>query len=263
MQIQVTSNAPALAAAFQRLAADQLPFATAVALTRVAQDARDKERKQLDATFKVRSRRRIEQGIQVNRAEKRDWPRPRAEVGLRDEFMARHVTGGDKEPKPGTRHVAIPTRFVQRGPRGSVVFRDKPRQIRNRNGGFVTDSRGVPTGGASPAGDGLIRERVDAKLERRQKVEGFGRKRRQLSRVSRLDTMTLFLLRSKVRIDATWPFPKGVQGTVADRYPYHFRVEYEAAMRSARANAAKLSSDAGRFFYLQARRRLGGGAFPI
>lgn len=263
MQFTVSSNAPQLAAAFQKLAADQLPFATAVALTRVAQDARDKERKQLGETFTIRSRRRVEQGIQVNRAEKKDWPTPRAEVGLRDEFMARHVTGGEKQPKPGTRHVAIPTRFVQRGPNGSVVFRDKPRQVRGRNGAFVTDAQGNPTGASSPAGAGMIRERVDAKLERRQKAEGFGKKRRQLSRVSQLDTLTLFLLRNKVQIDASWPFPQGVRGTVEERYGYHFRIEYEAAMRSARANAAKLSSDAGRYFYLQARRRFGGAAFPV
>lgn len=263
IRLEVDTNAGALADAFAKLAHDQLPFATAVALTRVAQDARDQERRQLGRTFTLRSRRRVEMGIQINRAEKSDWPRCRAEVGLRDDFMAKHVTGGEKTPKPGTRHVAIPTRIVQRTASGGVVLRQRPKSIRRRPGGFVTDAKGDPTGGESKPGAGMIRERVDAQLENRQQVEGFGKKRKVLSRLARLDTATWFLLRDRVRIKASWPFPKGVTGTVADRYPVHFRVEYEAAMRSARAQAGKFTTDAGRFFYLKARRQLGGTAFPL
>lgn len=263
IRVEVDTNAGALADAFAKLAHDQLPFATAVALTRVAQDARDKERLQLGRTFTLRNRRRVEMGIQINRAEKKDWPRCKAEVGLRDDFMAKHVTGGEKAPKPGKRHVAIPTRIVKRGPSGGVILREKPSAIRRRPGGFVTDEKGTPTGNESKPGAGLIRERVDARLEARQQVEGFGPKRKVLSRLSRLDTATWFLLRDKVRIRASWPLPQQVTGTVADRYPFHFRIEYEAAMRSARAQAGKFTSDAGRFFYLKARRQFGGVAFPV
>lgn len=263
LEVEVTSNAPELAKAFAKLAEEQLPFATAVALTRVAQDSRDDARKQLGRTFTLRSRRRVEMGIQINRAEKRDYPNCKAEVGLKDEFMADHVVGRERKPKPGTGHLAIPTRLVERGPAGGVVLRHKPRTIRRTQGGFVTDAKGQPTGDKSPAGDAMIRRRVDALLERRQKVEGFGKRRRRRSRLADLEVATFFLLRERVKIDPKWPFPQQVRSTVADRYPVHFRTEYEAAMRSARANAAKLSADAGRFFYLRARRQLGGRAFPL
>lgn len=257
--IDISTNAPELSAAFAKLANDQLPFATAVALTRVAVDARDQERRVLGRTFTLRSRKRVEGGIQINRAEKKDWPRCRAEVGLRDEFMAKHVTGGEKTPKPGGKHVAVPTRIVQRLPSGGVVTRQRPKPVLQRPGGFTADPQGerFEGGKTTPAGDGLIRERVDAQLVNRQKVEGFGKKTRQLSRLSRLEVATWYLLRDRVKIKASWPMPKGVTGTVADRYPAHFRAEFEAAMRSARAQMGKFTSEAGRFFYLKARRPLG------
>lgn len=257
IRFEVDANAQSLAEAFARLAREQLPFATAVALTRVAQEARDRERGALSDTFTLRSRRRVEGGIQINRAEKKDWPRSRAEVGLRDAFMARHVTGGVKTPKPGVSHVAIPTRLVVRGPGGSVVSRLRPRPTRERPGAFVTDARGQHSSKTSPTGPALIRERVDAKLELQQKAQGLGKRRRVLSRIARLDVATWYLLREQVQIRARWPFPRGVRGTVGERYGVHFEREFRAAVQSARAQAGKMTTEAGRYFYLRARRALG------
>lgn len=259
IRLDINTNAPQLAQAFAELAAEQIPFATAVALTRVAVDSRDVERKNLGRTFTLRSRKRVEGGIQINRAEKSAWPNCAAEVGLKDEFMARHVVGGEKTPPPGGKHVAIPTKIMPRSPSGIVLARHKPGPIIRRPGGFVAGPQGgrFEDGKKTPAGDGLVRERVDARLENRQKVEGFGKATRQLSKLSNLDVATWYLLRDKVKIDATWDFDDGVAGTVGDRYPVHFKTEFEAAIRSARARLGKFSSEAGRFFYLKARRPLG------
>lgn len=256
---EVSTNAKGLQIALSKLAKDQLPFATAVALTRCAVDARDAERKILNRRFTLRSRKRVEGGIQINRAEKKDWPKCKAEVGLKDEFMARHVTGGEKTPKPGRKHVAIPTRLVERGPSGGVINRLKPKTVIDRPGGFVADAKGgrFEDGKKTPAGPGLVRERVDAKLERTQKVEGFGKRTLRRSRLANLDLATYYLLKGKVTIKETWPFDDGVAITVGGVYEAHFRFEFEAAMRSARAQLGKFTEQSGRFFYLKARRPMG------
>lgn len=256
IHIAIATNAPDVAAALAKLAREQLPFATAVALTRIAQDARNDVRHQLRRSFTLRSR-RVEGGIQINRAEKRDWPHPKAEVGTKDSFMARHVTGGTKKPLAGTKHVAIPTKIVQRGAGGGVMIGHKPRQIRARETGFVTDAKGNPTRNISPEGPGLVRERTSDKVVRAQKVEGFGPKVARRARSANLQTVTWFLLKRQVHIKPTWPMPEQVKHTVGQRYRVHFLAEYEAAAKSARAQVGKFTSDAGRFFYLKARRSIG------
>lgn len=257
LQFQVDTNATALGQALAKLAREQLPFATAVALTRTAQDARDHTRGRLGESFTLRARKRVESGISINPARKQDWPKCQAEVGLKDGFMARQVTGGEKKPLAGTKHIAIPTRITQRGPGGGVVPAQKPRPIRSRKTGFVSDETGDAS---SPLGTkpGLVRERVAGRVVRKQKVEGFGPKLQRRARTANLGVVTWHLLRSKVHIEPRWKFPQQVTSNVGDRYPAHFLKEYEAAMRSARAQAGRMSTEAGRFFYLRARRTLGG-----
>jgi hypothetical protein len=71
---------------------DQLPFATALALTRTAQDARDEVRRSMPSRFTVR-RDWIAKGVVVDQATKTNLT---AIVRDRDPFMALQETGGEK-----------------------------------------------------------------------------------------------------------------------------------------------------------------------
>lgn len=222
-RISVESNAPGLAEAFQMLAERQLPFATAVALTRVAQDAQEGVRRDMPHRFKLRGSRLLK-GVQITRAEKRDWPNPKAQVGSRDEFMVTQELGGERRPQKGASFMAIPTRVVtsQRTSTGGV-----PRRLKPRN---VNKARKIP-------GD-----RIVAPLSKGKSATG-----------KKLDEASFWLLRRRVKIKPRFRLRETVEGSVESTYPKRFEEEFAAAMKSARAKAGKFTSEQARAFYLQAR----------
>lgn len=229
--VQVTTNAPALARALRGLALEQLPFATAVALTRVAQDSREEVVANMPQHFQIRSQRVI-RGVVIERARKSDWPNPQAKVGTRDEFMALQVTGGVKKPISG-RSVAVPTRLIRRTSSGAVPAALKPRPLRSRQNVFVPEDHG------SIQMRFLRPDRTKGKLAN---LQGVGR---------------FFTLVPEAKVPARWPMPQEVEGKARDTYGAHFTRELEAAIRSARAQAGRFTSDQGRTAYLVARTKGG------
>ncbi|MEM7308885.1 MAG: hypothetical protein AAF682_19540 [Planctomycetota bacterium] len=185
LRLSAGSNAHELAKQFGELAERQLPFATAAALTDTAQAGRDKLRDTLDQHFRVRARRRLERGITIQRAEKRDWPRPFAVIGTRDEFMALHVTGGVKRPQRGASRLAIPAKWIKRTTTGRIPKRWKPRQVRDRKSAFVTDD--------------AIKHRPGKR--------------------ARVQLQTVHLLRKRARIEPTWPFVAIVEREARTVFP--------------------------------------------
>jgi hypothetical protein len=203
IEIKVESNARELAMALGELAQRQIPFATAKALTRTAQSARDEIRSTLGDYFKLRAKARMERGITIERAEKRDWPNCAAKVGTLDEFLVPHVLGGIKRPQRGAKTVAIPARWLaaRRTSTGRIPKALKPRQLREKEGTVVTE------------------DAIKRRTGRRTKL-------RQLQ--------IAYLRRPKVQIKARWPFPD-LAGTAARKtYPEHFQRELTAAVESAK-----------------------------
>lgn len=226
----MTTTAKQVAAVLRNFAREQVPFATAVALTRTAQDARAEVVRNLPEHFTIRGR-RVEQGVRIVPASKKDWPNPTAQVGTKDEFMALQVTGGTKRPKRGARHVSVPTRLVEarRTGTGSVPSSLKPRQLRERPDVFVSGQ--------------AIRRR----LGKRSKgallnLGGLG---------------TFYNLVPEAKIKPRWPLPAEVETSATSTYGQHFERELTAAVRSARVRAGSFSSDQGRGAYLAARRPMG------
>lgn len=78
----------------------QLPFATAVALTNLAKDARALVAGGLRDRFTIRSS-WVERGIRYKPAEKRDWPHTSALVYSKDAFMQAQEVGGVKRGRAG------------------------------------------------------------------------------------------------------------------------------------------------------------------
>lgn len=138
IEVDVKSNATVLAAAFGHLAADQIPFASAQALTTLAFNAQRALKSELVHSMTLRNK-FSQTGIQVNRAEKSDWPDQAAEVGIEEKrsYLIDHVTGGTR----------------QGGTHGRAILEDE--SLRNSSGRVIKSKRPaalIKKGGRSPKG---------------------------------------------------------------------------------------------------------------
>lgn len=234
--ITVSTNAYSLAAAFGELGHKQLPFAAATALTRVAIDGRAEVVARMPDHFGKHPARpisaRVLKTVRVERAEKKDWPHPKAKVGILDAFMARQVTGGVKLPEKGAKHIAVPTRLIKRGTGGGIPARLKPRPLRERKDVFV------------------LKDQIRGRFADRGRLAE--------TRAANLGgTGTFYSLVTEAHLKAIWPMPKEVARSAHATYMKHFQTELEAAVRSARVRAGHFSSEDGRSAYLAKRTAMG------
>lgn len=96
--ITVSSNADEIARQFGEVAREQIPFATARALTSLAFQGRKASQTELQRSLTTRNRFSAS-GIQVNPAEKGDIRTMKAEVGIEEKrsYLIDHVTGGKRD----------------------------------------------------------------------------------------------------------------------------------------------------------------------
>lgn len=92
IEVKANITAPALKA-MAELASKQVPYATALALTTVAGQARDRVKAQLPGEFKIR-RPWTAGGIRIETARKSAWPKITAKVGSIDPYMVDFEAGG-------------------------------------------------------------------------------------------------------------------------------------------------------------------------
>ena len=88
--------------------------------------------------------------VQVNRAEKGDWPDVKAEIGIeqRRSYLLDHITGATRKPQ-NPRALAIPLLDRLRGPSVRVLKTQRPQallangayRIEGRNGPLLTQKR--------------------------------------------------------------------------------------------------------------------------
>lgn len=123
--VSITTNASALAHALGDVAGKQIPFATARALTDVAFKVQRTEKSEMAHAMTLRNR-FSQGGVQVNPAERSDWPVTYAEVGIdeRRSYLIDHVTGGKRQG--GTHGRAILEEESLRGSSGRVPAGKRP-----------------------------------------------------------------------------------------------------------------------------------------
>lgn len=208
------TDAQLLRRKLSRAQRSQIPFAVQEGLNTLAFRARDKIRQELPFRFTIRSN-RIKTSVAVNRANKRDWPRISSEVGIRDEFMVAHETGGMRKPSrespgKGLPRIAIPTRIVaaRRGKSGRIPKNLRPREVIPKGRARVQNTK---------TGRGIIR--LKNRVAKRQ------RKRK---------TAILFQLRRQVRIKPRWDFRETAMGVAASDYPGIFKEKLRFALQTAR-----------------------------
>lgn len=207
LQVRVESTAPELSLRLRRLARQQLPFATARALTDIAQLARDEQRGAMSRRFKIRNQ-RVVRGITIQRAEKKDWPKTFALVGTRDPFIARHEAGGVQRPTraspgDGLARFAVPTRVVvgRRTKGGKVPASLRPRRVLRSGAAFLTD-------------EGIVLRR-----KRRKTLGELG---------------TLFTLHRTIKLKRSLRLAETVTEVAAREYPAAFAKRIRQALESRR-----------------------------
>ena len=123
--VEISTNASALAFVLGDVYGDQIPFATARALTDVAFRTQRAEKSELAEALQLRNR-FSQSGIQVNPAERSDWPVVYAEVGIeeRRSYLLDHITGGKRQG--GSHGRAIIEDESMRSPAGRVPRGKRP-----------------------------------------------------------------------------------------------------------------------------------------
>lgn len=216
--LEIGSNAKQWRRDFEAIRTKQIPFATAVALTRTARDANEAVRASLTKNFTIRSKGLIK-GWRIDPARKKDWPNCQAGVGSKDAFWLLHESGGTKRAKSGT--IAIPTKLVKRTKAGRVPPSLRPSPL-------------IDKGKAYPEKTAILKSKAKRSDGRR----------------------TLFLRRKKVRIRPALGAGKTVLASTRHAYGEHFEREMRVAIKSASGQQGKFTEAQGRFFYLRARRSL-------
>jgi len=151
--------------AFKDLKRKQVPFATALTLTKLAQGGQRMARGRLSQTFELRAKARVEAGIRIKTANKRDFGRDiHSRVFVVDDFMSLHAFGGKKKPLK-TDNIAIPgddlldegartsTGRIKRSKRPKALYARIKAKPRKRKKGrnlkprpfIFTNSKGLPS----------------------------------------------------------------------------------------------------------------------
>lgn len=133
LNITVATNHDAMMAALSETARKQVPFASALALTTTAAEAMKAVRDEAEDTFTLRNRYTL-RGIQTNRAEKRDWPNQKAEVGIEKgrDYLIDHALGGKRRGHI-THGRAIPVN-VRRLKSGKISKPQRPGRLLAKKG---------------------------------------------------------------------------------------------------------------------------------
>lgn len=204
LRVTVQSNAVQLAGKLDAVATEQIPFASALALTRLAQGGQRTERGRLSQVFTIRNT-FVSRGLQIRTASKKDWPLMSAEIGTRDEFMARQALGGTKTGRDGGQ-LAIPL-----AARPTPMTITKPSQwpgpLLRSGKAFLRTIRTGPLAGRA------------AVLQR----TGQGR-----------DVRVMYYVAPSVKVRKRWPFVEQVSTLVQARYDKEFGEALAQAIASAR-----------------------------
>lgn len=182
----------------------QIPFATALALTWTAKDARKALVGGLSEHFTIRSR-WTAGSIRFQGATK---SRPVAEIGSVAPYMELQAKGGTKVPQKG-KQVGVPQPLLRsEATRGIVRARGKhsPKRLLTKRlrkaGNFVKP--------LSAGSTGLFRKRNDGSLE------------------------MLYVMAPRVSVSPGWPFQATVEDVVRERWPINARKALRYALRGAR-----------------------------
>ena len=206
MRIQAKTNVKLVDRFLLNLHRDQIPFATAGALTSTAFDVRKElVEKTYPSSFKLRNRRFPGLVTNVKKAHKRDLVATVGNIrGEAKEYLVRHAEGGTKQPQG--RHLSVPGAGVKRTASGAIPKGRRPRNLLKTKKAFLTTIRGTP----------VIAERK-GKLNYPFEIK--------------------YVLTPKAVIKKSLPFFKTAEKIVAQRFDRNFSKAFAFATRTARGRS--------------------------
>ena len=141
----VATNLPDFERWIDGVARRQIPFATALALTRVARVAREDVVLGLPLHFVVRGP-KLAQSIRWKPASKTDWPRPQSVVYTLAEALVLQESGGIKVPRK--RALAIPGAGTRPTVETRITASKRPAAVLRKRGYFLGTIKGGVNAGA-------------------------------------------------------------------------------------------------------------------
>jgi len=132
LDLRIKVDAAAAARQVKDIAQNQIPFTTALALTRTAQKAQKAVQKSLPALFIIRRGSWALGGVRIEAATKRMLT---AAVKDINPYMGLQETGGTKFPMG--KNIAVPLRGARASRRSLISEQNKPRQLLDSGRGFI------------------------------------------------------------------------------------------------------------------------------
>lgn len=202
MDIEIKTNVTKTLAQLDDFAYKQVPFASALALTRIAQRVQKSSQSALSKYFTIRTP-WVSKGIRIEPARKNDWPYQEAVVGSKDPFMALQALGGVK--KGLKQNVAIP--IGARPTKLSTTPRSMwPKKLLSskKQHAFISKRRSAPA-------------IVQANPSDPRKLQ------------------VMYLLKPTVRMKARWPFESNATAIVQSQYDREFGAALARAIATAKS----------------------------
>lgn len=124
------------------LKAKQLPYATAKALNELALESRPIIQDKFKEDLEIRNKGLLRKSIQVNWANKNDWPFSQSEIGITDEFdfLAQHSYGTMRLAKSSIGR-AIPV-SIKRASSGKIASAKRPKALLAKKAFLITAKSG-------------------------------------------------------------------------------------------------------------------------
>jgi hypothetical protein len=243
MRITVSSNAEEVSATLRVLFADQLPFATAQALNRTANDVQKAQQSGMGDRFTLRRKTWVERSIKRG---KDDWAsKKKMEAAVRVEaygdasrsdVLAQHEKGGVKKPKRG-RSLAIPDQ-IRKNPKKVVPDKERPKAFDFRQTGtnmYVSQKDPRVFMWQTSDGKGGIYKRGRTKAARRRRMASdVGTRNTRDANVT-----TLYRFTPNAKLKKKFQFEETARGTVQFRYNANFEREYRKAIREAQMKSVR------------------------
>ena len=130
--ISVKANFKEVSKQLSDLEKKQIPFATALTLTRLARGSEAPLRQEIDNQLTIRNRTLLIKGVISTKARKSDFPNQKSSVGIseRFEFLSQHATGDTRYPITrigDANYRAIPNeKVIKRTSKGKISKKKRP-----------------------------------------------------------------------------------------------------------------------------------------
>lgn len=231
MSIEVHTNARELGRILGGLAKQELPYASANALTSLAFMVQKAEKKELQHEFKLRNRYSIN-GVQVNKADKGAWPNIQSEVGVEKgrSYLIDHVFGATRQG--GAHGRATPDEKL-RGANGRITKKNRPKAL-------IKNMGTTPTGRKKGSVNGVHGDRLPFLVKTSGRTGNEVLVRRMGN--DRYPLQILYAFKRNVKVKRVWEIDTIAAKTVAGNYYPLLNKALAKAIATAKPKAERSAS---------------------